>query len=106
MLSHPHRLARARHVRVEAAMAAAEILVNADASLWRDPNYHGPCEAVDPAKIEELAELILATIAEVIATVLDAGSERDAVNENEALLDAIAEELRGWTAPSEGEDGS
>lgn len=76
----------------------AEILVGRDPALYRDPNYKGPCEAIDPDKIQALAEDLLDLIANVVSTIIDAGSERDAVNENENLLHAIKLELNGWTA--------
>lgn len=63
----------------------------------RDRNYEGPCEAIDPNAIPALAQGILDFVANVVSTIIDAGSERDAVNENEELLAAIADELRGWT---------
>ena len=47
-------------------------------------------------KVDQLTEDLLDFIANVIAGILNAGSERDAVNENEELADAIRAELKGW----------
>lgn len=70
-----------------------------DGTAWfRDPDYSGPCEAVNPDQIDELTDLIQSFIADVIASILDAGAERDAVNESEELRTAISNELNGWTA--------
>lgn len=70
-----------------------------DGTAWaRDPDYSGPCEAIAPNQVDELALALLDFIANVVASILDAGSERDAVNENSALLGLIANELRGWVA--------
>lgn len=76
---------------------AEQFLNTHDTDGWfRDPNYEGPCEAIDPAKIDQLTDAIQDFIANVIASILDAGSERDAVNEAEELRTAIANELRSW----------
>lgn len=48
--------------------------------------------------IPVLATELQSLIAEVIASLINAGSERDAVMENEALANAITEELKGWSA--------
>jgi len=68
------------------------------APLLRDPEYQGPCSAVNPAAIEDIATTMLDIFANVIATIIDAGSERDAVNENFQLLDMLKTELSCWTA--------
>lgn len=69
-----------------------------DGTAWfRDPDYDGPCELLDVNKVDILAAGLLDFIANVVANIIDAGSERDAVNENEGLLLKIAEELRDWT---------
>ncbi len=52
---------------------------------------------VHPERLNELAESLVDHIACVVAGVLDAGSERDAVNENDDLYRAIMAELEGWT---------
>lgn len=70
-----------------------------DGTAWfRDPDNAGPCDAIDPNKIEVLALALQDFIANVIAAILDAGSERDAVNENNLLFDAISNELKDWVA--------
>ena len=70
-----------------------------DGTTWfRDPDYAGPCEAINPDQIDELTDAIQDFIANVISSILDAGSERDAVNESDDLRDAIANELKGWEA--------
>jgi hypothetical protein len=69
-----------------------------DGTAWaRDPDYDGPCEAIAPTQVDELAHALLDFVANVVASVIDAGSERDAVNENEELLLALTNELKGWT---------
>lgn len=69
-----------------------------DGTWFRDPNYDG---SIDETKVPELALALLDFIANVVSTILDAGSERDAVNENEGLLDALGTELMGWTMNSD-----
>lgn len=67
----------------------------------QDPVYHAsgdPCEAINPPAIELIATTMLDIFANVISTLIDAGSERDAVNENWDLLEELRKELRGWTA--------
>jgi len=69
-----------------------------DNQTWfRDLDYDGPCELIDASQVDALALGILDFIANVVSAIIDAGSERDAVNENEALLEAVKAELRGWT---------
>lgn len=53
--------------------------------------------AIDPDHLAALADHIQDFIANVISSILDAGSERDAVNESDELSAAIHDELRGWT---------
>lgn len=50
-------------------------------------------------KIDEVADAFVCLIADVIASLIDAGSEREAVEENDILRAAIADELKGWTKP-------
>jgi hypothetical protein len=52
---------------------------------------------VPHAHIEELTIVVLALIADLVVEYIDAGSEREAVMENEQLHDAICNELLGWT---------
>jgi hypothetical protein len=75
-----------------------------DGTAWfRDPDYAGPCEAINPDQINELTDAIQDFIANVISSILDAGSERDAVNENDDLHAAIWAELKGWVSPTKGD---
>jgi hypothetical protein len=48
-------------------------------------------------EIGDLADAIQDLIANLVAMILDAGSERDAVLENDVLNDALIDELRGWS---------
>lgn len=52
---------------------------------------------INSAAVDLLTDAIQSLIAEVVATLIDAGSERDAVLENEELRAAIAKELNSWT---------
>lgn len=63
----------------------------------RDPHYEGPCNLIDVEKVEQLTDLLMRFVAEVVVAVVDAGSERDAVNENEDLRRELLKELYGWT---------
>lgn len=71
-----------------------------DGVVLRDPDYDGPCAAINPAAIEPIAAKMLDIFAELIATIIDAGSERDAVNENADLLYELQNELAGWVGPT------
>lgn len=59
--------------------------------------------AINPDEVDDLAEALLDFVANVISQIIDAGSERDAVNENEELLEALTKEIRGWTNQQEGD---
>lgn len=52
---------------------------------------------INDETIPLIATCLLDTIACLIATLIDAGSERDAVNESDELLLALTTELNGWT---------
>lgn len=54
-------------------------------------------KGVDSNRVPELRDALVDFIAHVISSIIDAGSERDAVNENVTLHNAIEEELNGWT---------
>lgn len=54
-------------------------------------------KAVDYTRTTELADALVDMIAHVVSAVIDAGSERDAVNESEALHIVIEEQLKSWT---------
>lgn len=51
---------------------------------------------INPDYIDALAEMFQFTIASVIASIIDAGSERDAVMEDDALNLALANTLKEW----------
>lgn len=55
--------------------------------------------SIDSTKIESLTLELQSFIAEVVASILDAGSEREVVLENQELTDALTNELKGWIAP-------
>lgn len=55
--------------------------------------------AIISDKVDELTDMTMTLIADLIATLIDAGSEREAVLENDTLRDAIAAELKGWSTP-------
>lgn len=57
--------------------------------------------AISEEHAPDLADQLQDFIANVIALILDAGSERDAVNENDELRDAIVAELDGWVVDSD-----
>lgn len=52
---------------------------------------------INSAAVDTIADAIQSLIAEVVTTLIDAGSEREAVLENEELRSAITKELKGWT---------
>ena len=54
---------------------------------------------IAPNYVQPLAEALQGFVADVIAQVLDAGSERDAVMENDALRVVLEVELAGWAYP-------
>jgi hypothetical protein len=54
--------------------------------------------AINADLVEPLADVLQLTIAIVIASILDAGSEREPVLEDENLRDAIVNQLKEWTA--------
>lgn len=53
--------------------------------------------AINQDRVDDLARLIQDFIANVVAMLIDAGSERDAVNEAEELHEALKAELKGWS---------
>jgi hypothetical protein len=55
------------------------------------------CTCIEHTEVEHLAEALQNFIAHVIASVIDAGSERDAVNESEGLRLALIHELDSWS---------
>lgn len=56
-----------------------------------------PLRLINSTQIDHLAEDLQFFIANVIAALINAGSERDAVMENDTLYQAIREELHGWS---------
>lgn len=52
--------------------------------------------AISSEWVEPLTIHLQLFLAHIIAGILDAGSERDAVMDNDDLRDAIANELRSW----------
>lgn len=75
-----------------AASAAADII---DQTYnVREPSSRG--EEVGMHGVELAADCIMWYSAELIASLLDAGSEREAVMESQELRSAIEEELGGW----------
>jgi hypothetical protein len=51
---------------------------------------------INPKYVDFLADVIQDFAAELISSVIDQGSERDAVNENETLRAVLRDEVRGW----------
>lgn len=64
--------------------------------LPREKDYDGPCELIDADRVDDLTDALMRFVAEVVVCIVDAGSEREVVVENEALRGAIFEELKGW----------
>lgn len=52
---------------------------------------------VDLAAVDTLTDELMMLTANIVATLINAGSERDAVLENETLRSAIWNELSSWT---------
>lgn len=83
----------------ELAAKLLELHFGPDWSLdWpTDPCYTGPCNLIDVDKVDKLTDALMEFVAEVVVGIIDAGSERDAVLENEALRKEIRKELYGWS---------
>jgi hypothetical protein len=58
-------------------------------------------DAINPAAIDYIADALMLLTAELVATLINAGSEREAVVENEELRNAIVAELTGWSTPTD-----
>lgn len=83
------------NVKPNTANDAARIITDAFPSdIQLDCATH---MAVNPAYIEPLADLLQLVIAIVISSIIDAGSERDVVLEDEALSTAITNAIKEWT---------
>lgn len=52
--------------------------------------------SINKAALEPLTDGIMLFIADIVATLINAGSEREAVLENDTLRDAIRAELKDW----------
>lgn len=60
-----------------------------------DPSWGQQC-TFDEKAIECIADELQDFIASVIAYLIDAGSERDAINEDEQLAKVLRDTLKGW----------
>jgi hypothetical protein len=60
-----------------------------------DPKW-GQQRTFDDEAVEVIAVELQGFIAAVIASLIDAGSERDAINEDQALSAALANVLKEW----------
>jgi arabinogalactan endo-1,4-beta-galactosidase len=85
-----------------ADLAVAFLREHDPEAFFRDPTYDGVAEAIDTAKVDKLTDALQDFVANVVSTILNAGSERDAVNENEVLRAAIQAEMLSWTQPGKG----
>jgi hypothetical protein len=80
----------------EASTKVIAALQDEDVAIEVNREDHvGP--ALNPDHIEPLTLHLQLFIAHVVAGLLDAGSERDAMMEDEALRDAILNQLKEWT---------
>lgn len=52
---------------------------------------------INKDKLEQLTDVVMLEVANLVADLIGAGSERDAVLENERLRAEILDELRGWS---------
>lgn len=58
-----------------------------------------PPVAIPSDKVEEIVDGFTIVIAEALQAWLDAGSEREVTYENEALHEALTQEVLGWAMP-------
>lgn len=63
-----------------------------------EPSTDGAYRTIRADKVEVLTDALQAIVAELVAVLIDAGSEREVVMENDTLHDAIANELKDWAA--------
>lgn len=54
------------------------------------------CYSIRLDKVDHITDGVMRLIGDLVATLIDAGSEREAVEENETMRDAIRDELMGW----------
>ena len=52
---------------------------------------------INKDKLEQLTDVVMLEVANMVADLIGAGSEREAVLENETLRQEIYYELRGWS---------
>jgi len=55
--------------------------------------------------LNQLTDVVMLDIANLVADLIGAGSERDAVLENETLRSAIYDELKGWSNHQDNMEG-
>jgi hypothetical protein len=84
----------------ETARKAASTIVDETPDSWLTQHEGIGCRGIHPDHVRDVANLIHATVAETIAGLIDAGSERDVVNENVELAQAIHNEVNGWIMPA------
>lgn len=83
----------------QAARRAGELLADAAPGSFTEA-FEGSGQRYIKAKaVPPLAEALQAVVAEVVASLINAGSERDAVMENEELRAELANELWAWGGP-------
>lgn len=58
----------------------------------------GSYRAIRKDKVDGIADSLMMICADLIASLIDAGSEREAVLESDGLRDAIVNELNEWSA--------
>ena len=84
--------------RVDITTVAADFLNLSFPDGWAREEMPGVgIYNIDENQVDQLTCEILNLIANIIASILNAGSERDAVNEDEELYTAIKTHLLGWT---------
>src|SRR5690349_23585700 len=75
------------------AVIARIITENIEEKEVRSAEADPPPYLIRKEAVEPLTEMMMEITANVIATILDAGSERDAVMENEELFNALRSEF-------------
>lgn len=78
------------------AIATAIIDANGGYEACSLPIPDSGVRSINPNKVNYLADSVMTIVAELVASLIDAGSEREAVLENDELRDAITFELRSW----------